>query len=199
MSKNIIEVKYIVIHHSGINLDKNDITGEKQWQSICKNHQKEWRQKFPWTIAPYHYGIGPKGDIFKGQDENFFCIHAGDDFYNFRSLAICFIGNFEESKLTMEALKVGANLVRDLMVKYGVKKENVLRHKDIIETQCPGKFFPWDSFKKLIEIEQWKFDALEFGKKIGLIKSEHNPYELVDIGTLLAVLKNFYEIIKRSE
>jgi len=197
INKNIIVHKFIIIHHSGILNEENDPTGEKMWNGILRNHQKEYKNKFPWSIAPYHYGIGIKGNIFKGQDENNFCIHAGDDFYNMRSLAVCFLGNFEIEIMNLNQLLAGVNLVKDLMRKYYIRVENVLRHKDIIQTQCPGKNFPWVKFSNnLLDIPQYKYDAIEFGLKLGLIKNYHSPDEEVDFGTLLTILKNFYKVIR---
>ncbi|HPB34646.1 MAG TPA: peptidoglycan recognition family protein, partial [Caldisericia bacterium] len=152
-----------------------------------------------WSISPYHFGIGKKGDIFNGQDENFFCIHAGDDYYNFRSLAVCFIGNFEVEEMNDNQLLSGVNLVKDLMKKYDISIEEILKHKDLIITQCPGKNFPWEKFtNKILDIPQYKYDSIEFGIKTGLIKNYHRPDEIVDFGTLLTILKNFYEVIKNG-
>jgi len=199
VNRNLIEHKYIIIHHSGVLNSENDLKGEKQWKAICKNYQKNWSKKYPWVTAPYHFGIGKKGNIFNGQDENSFCIHAGDDFYNYRSIAVCFIGNFEVEEMNDNQLLSGVNLVKDLMKKYDISIEEILKHKDLIITQCPGKNFPWEKFtNKILDIPQYKYDSIEFGIKTGLIKNSHRPDEIVDFGTLLTILKNFYEVIKNG-
>jgi len=193
----LIEVKYIIIHHTGtLNIQK-DPTGERVWNNILKNHQKEYKEKFPWSKAPYHYGIGPKGNIFKGEDEDKPCIHSGDDYYNQRSLGVSFIGNFEIEVMTPIQLFEGASLVKELMRKYEIPPERVLRHKDIVQTKCPGKNFPWEKFSKyLLDINSFKQNSIDFALKVGWIKNSHSPDEVVDFGTLLTVLKNFYDFLR---
>ncbi len=199
ISKNLIEVYFIVIHHSGVLNSEKDPTSINQWKSILKNHKKEFGKKYPWSISPYHFGIGKKGDIFTGQDENFFCIHAGEDYYNFRSLAVSFLGNFNIETMNDNQLNSGIDLVKDLMEKYKIPLERVLRHKDIVTTDCPGKNFPWERFSnKLVDIPQYKYDSIEFAYKLGWIKNLHSPDEPLDFGTFLTILKNFYEVIKNG-
>ncbi|MGC8943901.1 MAG: peptidoglycan recognition protein family protein [Caldisericia bacterium] len=199
MNKKLSEVKYIIIHHSGVINSDDDPTSEKMWISILNNHRKKYNDKFPWSKAPYHFGIGKKGNIFNGEDTENFCIHAGDDYFNYRSLAVCFLGNFNIEVLDENQLNAGIGLIKDLIKKYFILPSNVLKHNDIVTTDCPGKYFPWNILiNRLFGIPQYKYDAIDFALKVGWIKNYHDPSEPIDFGTFLIVLKNFYEGLKNG-
>jgi len=83
------------------------------------------------------------------------------------------------------------------MKKYDISIEEILKHKDLIITQCPGKNFPWERFiNRILDIPQYKYDSIEYAYKLGWIKSLHSPEELVDFGDFLTILKNFYKSIR---
>ncbi|MBI5525001.1 MAG: N-acetylmuramoyl-L-alanine amidase [Deltaproteobacteria bacterium] len=75
------------------------------------------------------------------------------------SIAVCFVGNFEESdSLTKVQYREGVALVKKLKERYGIAETGILMHKQIDSyerfkkdgrpsTACPGKFFP---YKKML-------------------------------------------------
>jgi len=142
-------IKYIILHHSATKVTGD---GSALADAIMLNHRRRWVASFPDYICDYHYMIGPSGKIFKGQPEEFPGWHATNYRVNLESIGICFLGNFEVAVMTKEQFSAGVNLIKDLVSKYGIKSENVLRHKDVVSdatglrnsTLCPGKNFPYE-------------------------------------------------------
>lgn len=187
--------EYIVIHHTGIKNSNED--PYLIWESIKKAHQSKYKSRFPWYVADYHFGISKDLRIFEGNPLDFPCFHCGDDYINFRSIAITFFGNFDLELFDKKQFELGVLVVSELLEKFNIKPENILKHSDIIKTNCPGKNFPFDEFKRRIKMNlnsiPWKRDVVKFAKDRGWIKGEHDFDEIVDMGTLLAVLKNFFD------
>ena len=130
------QIDSIVLHHRAGNGDV---------LSIHIQHQKQgW-----WGIG-YHYYIRKDGSIWKGRDEHWVGSHAGSlNDYNKHSIGICFEGNFETENMTDEQVKSGRELIADIKSRYSIKQ--VLGHKDIAATACPGKNFRW---KEILAAEQ---------------------------------------------
>ena len=60
---------------------------------------------------------------------------------NSDSIGVCFEGDYMTEEMPRAQLLAGADLIADLMDKYGVS--TVLRHRDVGDTNCPGDRFPW--------------------------------------------------------
>lgn len=189
--------EYIVIHHTGI---KNSLNADssKIWESIKRNHQSKYKERFPWYISDYHFAISKDLKIYNGHSLDYPCFHSGIDEINFKSISVAFFGNFNEELLDKKQFNLGVYLISDLVKRYSIKLEKFLKHNDLVNTSCPGKNFPFEELKKAIlkNLDQnlWKKESLNFALKKGWIKNEHDFQEIVDFGTLLTVLKNFYEL-----
>ena len=116
----------IVLHHRA---------GSGDVLSIHIQHQKQgW-----WGIG-YHYYIRKDGSIWRGRDEHWVGSHAGSlNDYNKHSIGICFEGNFETETMTDAQVEAGRELIEDIKRRYTIKQ--VLCHRDIAKTACPGKNF----------------------------------------------------------
>ncbi|HQJ56139.1 MAG TPA: hypothetical protein PLH46_00725, partial [Caldisericia bacterium] len=87
--------------------------------------------------------------------------------------------------------------ISDLVKRFNIKYEKILKHSEIVNTSCPGKNFPFEELKKKVVSnvnDEWKKDSLIFAEKRGWIKSEDKYDEGIDMGTFLTVLKNFYDL-----
>jgi len=88
-------------------------------------------------------------------------------------------------------------MISDLVKRFNIKYEKILKHSEIVNTSCPGKNFPFEELKKKVVSnvnDEWKKDSLIFAEKRGWIKSEDKYDEGIDMGTFLTVLKNFYDL-----
>jgi len=75
--------------------------------------------------------------------------HAGVRLYNQVGIGICLVGDFDNHKPTKRQLDALVELVNYLCATYRIPRRNILRHGDIKNTKCPGKYFPFDElFRK---------------------------------------------------
>ncbi|MBI3948533.1 MAG: N-acetylmuramoyl-L-alanine amidase [Armatimonadetes bacterium] len=106
----------------------------------------------------YHYVILPDGEVQPGRPERAVGAHARHE--NRHSLGVCLIGNFSSdanprgargparpSEAQMRALE---GLCRRLMRQYAIAPERVLRHSDVVRTECPGDRFPFAAFREML-------------------------------------------------
>jgi len=102
-----------------------------------------------WSAIGYHYvicnGQDQKGKYLEYKDgaiesgRNLDKIGAHARGYNSSSIGICLIGKGDYTQMQLLSLKV---VVSDLMLKYDVKKENVIGHREIkgVTKSCPTGF-----------------------------------------------------------
>lgn len=127
----------VVIHHAA---------GNGSVEDIHKLHlANDW-----WGIG-YHYYIRKDGTIYRGRPEKFVGSHAGsNNDYNSHSIGICFEGNFEVETPTEAQINAGRWLVSDIKSRYEIKE--ILGHKDLTATVCPGRNF---DIGKLLYQTKW--------------------------------------------
>ncbi|OGW87887.1 MAG: hypothetical protein A3A81_05610 [Omnitrophica bacterium RIFCSPLOWO2_01_FULL_45_10b] len=143
---NVRSWQYIVIHHSA--------THEGSALTIDALH---YRRGFENGLG-YHFlidnGTAGKraGQIEAGprwvkQMDGAHCNASG---MNEHGIGICLIGNFSERYVSDDQLNSLVLLVNALRKHYRIPMSRILRHGDVPgkNTECPGKFFPWDEFKR---------------------------------------------------
>lgn len=138
--------KYIVIHHTA--------SKHASVESIHEEHVKRKDANGnPWLGIGYHFVIGNGQGMNDGEIEPTFRwrqqlqgAHAGskDPVYNKQGIGICLVGNFENHEPTPGQLVSLKKLVRAMKAKYRIDSKNVIGHRDVRATECPGKLFPMD-------------------------------------------------------
>lgn len=123
----------LIIHHSA----SKDLTPE----AIHKMHIDKG-----WTGIGYHFYIKKNGKIYRGRDENIIGAHAKGS--NKDTLGICLEGNFEEEEIDDIQKQALINLSTYLSLKYDIS--NILGHRDVYKTLCPGEKFPFKEVKESI-------------------------------------------------
>jgi len=68
--------------------------------------------------------------------------HAGKQEYNQHGIGICLVGNFQETSPSAAQLAAVRRLVATLKHEYTIPTGNVIAHRDVKATECPGKHFP---------------------------------------------------------
>ena len=124
------EPTILVYHHTAI----KSISPE----DIDKLHKNKG-----WKGIGYHYYIRKDGTIYKGREDNAEGSHIKG--YNKESIGICVEGNFEEEYLSNEQIESLKNLSVYICLKYNIK--DILPHKELGKTLCPGKNFPLEEIK----------------------------------------------------
>lgn len=124
------EPTILVYHHTAIkNISPEDID---------KLHKNKG-----WKGIGYHYYIRKDGTIYKGREDEDEGSHVKG--YNKESIGICVEGNFEEEYLSIEQINALKKLSVYICLKYNIK--DILPHKELGNTLCPGKNFPLKEIK----------------------------------------------------
>jgi N-acetylmuramoyl-L-alanine amidase len=90
-----------------------------------------------WGDIAYHYLIGPSGQIYEGRDVSF----QGDSGTTYDldgRLLVCMIGSFTEQLPEAVAMQSMVALVADQLNKHGLKPADVVTHRMVAATDCPG-------------------------------------------------------------
>ena len=161
------KVKFIIVHHSATPRDKTT------FESIKKYHVEV--RKF-WDIG-YHWVILGDSTLKQGRSEEYIGAHAKG--VNFESVGVCVVGNFEIEQPTRQQLETLELVLNQLMRKYNVSPVNVLGHRDVANTLCPGKnLYEW--------LKDWK--------KRQILNNSNYLDEIINL--LKEVLKRLEELRK---
>lgn len=132
--------RYIVIHHSASD-SGNAATIGKYHKNV-----KGWVNGLG-----YHFLIGNGNGSKEGQIEvgdrwmeQIDGAHAGNDKYNRYGIGICLVGNFEDRYPSKKQISSLVYLVDYLQNRCNIPKENVVLHKSVRKTVCPGRYFPYN-------------------------------------------------------
>jgi len=117
----------IIIHHSA--------SGDVSAATI-----HGWHLARGWSGIGYHFVIRQNGNIEAGRPVDVIGAHSGPQ-GNGDSVGICLAGNFMEYAPTEAQLQSLIQLVAYLRELYKASLE-VMRHKDVAATECPGDLFP---------------------------------------------------------
>ncbi len=164
--KEAREWRHIVIHHTASSRDSIE--------SIHEAHLKRG-----WEGIGYHFVIGNGSGMKDGEIEPTFRwktqmhgAHAGNEEYNQHGIGVCLVGNFEDSNPSAAQLASVKRLVGVLKGQYGIKTANVVGHKTVKATACPGKNFPLTEVslsESLPSLAENSADDLQ------LVTAERNP------------------------
>jgi hypothetical protein len=135
---------------------------QRKWEGILIHHSatpngnlaqfdKYHREVNHWLMVGYDFIIdngdgGPDGRIetterWKQQIQG---AHAGVGLKRFNDhwVGICLVGDFNETRPTRAQMESLKRLVRFLQAYCGIQNENIRFHRDVRDTDCPGKLFP---------------------------------------------------------
>lgn len=133
----------VIIHHAVSNGDVSSAT----------IHQ--WHLERGWSGIGYHYVIRYGGNVERGRPENTVGAHAGPD-ANSDSIGICLAGNLSVHEPTKAQMETLVWLIKGILKRLG--KLKIIGHKDVMNTECPGKNFPWSKLWQLLESEETSDD-----------------------------------------
>ena len=131
----------IILHHS---LTKDSKT--VSWPAIRRYH----KHVLGWEDIGYHYGI----ELIEGEYEILIGRFEGEQGahtkgYNFGSIGICMVGNFDLFPPIEDQRNIALVLCRDILKRCGWKKDMIFGHSEFAPWKsCPGKEFDMVKFRK---------------------------------------------------
>lgn len=142
------QIKKIVLHHTASNNEGDERDAISKMRATYLYHTLSRG----WGDIGYHYVIGPNGEIFEGRAGGDYVVGAHALCSNIGSVGIALMGNFQTEIPNKEQIAASVNLVNYLAQKYGIDTQkssvfhgqllpNVIGHKDVRATACPGQFF----------------------------------------------------------
>ncbi len=169
LPRNTRDIKYIIIHYTGM---------QSEVEAIKKLSDTK-------SKVSCHFLINKKGSVIKMVPERFIAWHAGKSSWKkLKSLNKFSIGieltNFGHSfgykKFPKKQIFSLIKILKFLIKKYKIPKDNILGHSDIapLRKKDPGEKFPWENLsKKNISIwHNFKKDYLKKNRRINTSKKE---------------------------
>lgn len=167
-----------------------------------------WHRQRGWSGLGYHAIIRRDGTIEGGRPLETVGAHAGAA-HNHDSIGICLTGDFMQYQPSPPQLDSLQRLVDYLEHRYETKLE-VLRHKDVAATDCPGCLFPWPASSWTLTIPgsdlagsgsvppAWQESLVEKARTLNLITGNHRPEDLAPKWFVLAVGLNIIKEVSRN-
>ena len=138
LSRNKKQIKFIIIHYTGMKKQSDAI------KRLCNYKSK----------VSSHYFIKNNGEVLNLVPDLYTAWHAGESIWKkYKSLNKYSIGieinnpghDNKYKKFYTKQIKSLIKLLRILIIKYNIKKQNILGHSDISPNRKkdPGEKFPW--------------------------------------------------------
>jgi|GEM_PF-6784157 len=133
----------IIIHHTG---EAKETTPEQEQMGLLSAQGAHTKLKH-WGDFAYHYAVGLSGKIYEGRNPAF----RGDSNTQYypnnkdrshtpeHHLLITVIGNYELQEMTEATRRSLSQLISANLSRYGLSSNDVISHKDVAYTGCPGK------------------------------------------------------------
>lgn len=131
----------IIEHHASGKTCMTDAEAEDVIRSYHNSHIAKGNRGID-----YNFLVAGNGSVFKGRGLEYEGGHVLNDGksagMNARSVGICALGDFERNQMPQAQKDAIARLTRDVAQHYGIK--DIIKHKDVKATDCPGKNYPFD-------------------------------------------------------
>jgi len=148
-------------------IGKLDVALGRRWHYVVVHHSysdfgsarviDQWHKARGWLGVGYHFVIGNGNGSPDGAIEATFRwerqihgAHAGVREYNQHGIGICLIGDFERDYPSPRQVASLVSLVSYLQERCNIPVSNVLLHRHVKATSCPGTRFPYFEFISLL-------------------------------------------------
>ena len=139
---------YVVIHHSAT-ADSKTVS----WQAIRRYHMNDLR----WSDVGYHFGlerIDNRYEVLLGRMPDRAGAHCKQQSMNFKSLGMCFVGNFDFAPPDAAQWELGVRLCASICNVLNLDVSHVVGHRDYASYKtCPGRLFDMGQFRSDILLE----------------------------------------------
>lgn len=142
----------IILHHASGKTPKTKAEEEQLVRDYHQMHINKGNRGID-----YNFLVGPLGNVYKGRGLEFeggHVLNSGKSAgMNARSIGICALGDLEKNQMPAAQKEALKRLTRDVARHYDIT--DIIPHKAVKNTDCPGKNYP------LAEIKAYALDAGE--------------------------------------
>lgn len=188
--KRTSKILFLVIHYTS---NRGD---------TAKNNAVYFAREITRTSAQYFVD---ETEIWQSVPDDRIAWHCGADTYyhpecrNYNSIGIEICMNDKNGRIRQGSIELAAKLTRELMDKYSIPAERVLRHYDVTHKDCPAPMVDspalWAEFKKMLEVKTvtkdkpaaWAKDAWERATDAKIVDGTR-PYDQLTRQELVVVL-----------
>lgn len=128
-------IEKITIHHSGSSIT---VTGQSATARRIENIRRDHRNGKGWADIAYHLVVDRAGRQWEARDLGQQGAHAGDFELNRGNIGVMLLGDFEQQEPSIQQLESLDLLLQELLKTYGLDREDVVGHRDLRATLCPG-------------------------------------------------------------
>ena len=136
------KIEYIVVHWVG-NPGTSALQNRNYFNNLAKTHT---------TYASAHYIVGLDGEVIRCIPDEEVAFHRGNYDMNRKSIGIENCHPDWEGKFNDKTYKSLIELIRELMRKYNISIDRVIRHYDVTKKDCPLYYVKhqeaWEQLKK---------------------------------------------------
>lgn len=168
--------QFIVVHHTAVSYNQNPA------QFVATNNYHK-SQGFPISslgyYIGYHYLIEKNGDIYKPREDTDIGAHTSQDSMNYKSIAVCFTGNFDIEEPTLEQIQSALAVIESVQKKYNIPDSKVKPHRFWAPKSCWGSKMSDDIMDDLRRrlMSPWAVPAFRAAARYGF--SSQNPREII--------------------
>jgi len=186
---------WIVVHHTAVSYDKNP----SQMSATNVFHKgKGFPKSSLGFYVGYHAMVEKDGRIIITRKDGDVGAHTSQDMMNWKSVAICFTGNFDMEEPTIEQCKAALSWIRGKMSSLNISAERVKPHRHWAPKTCWGSKVPDDIISylenRLMEVEdkpsEWAVPSFAKAAKLGM--SDNEPQEVVATSRMRFILNKLY-------
>lgn len=181
-------IKQIIIHHSAT--DPN-WTIDKSEDVINKSHATTFNNPDSFgNHIQYHYVIAKDGTSRATRDTESTGWHCGNLEINKTSIGVCLLNDFRFNQLELPQRSRFVILLKDLVAKYNITRDNIKCHRDIVATQCP--VVSQDIIDEILNevysdnVADWALESWNKAKEKGIVKD--NPKDVITKEQLIVLL-----------
>lgn len=192
-SKNV--PSWIAVHHTAVSYDRNP----SQLSATNTFHKgKGFPKSSLGFYVGYHAMVEKDGRIIITRKDSDIGAHTSQDMMNWKSVAICFTGNFDIEEPTLAQCKAALSWIRGKMESLKIPADRVKPHRHWAPKTCWGSKVPDDIISYLEQRtmvaeqtpSEWAVASFEKAAKKGF--SDSKPQEVIGEPRLRFILNKLY-------
>lgn len=124
--------EYIALHHAAA-------------KKCSAKQVDEWHKNNGWSGIGYHFFVRKDGSIYRGRP--LWAVGAHVSGKNESSVGICVEGDYSEEKTMPRAQMLSVAELLSYIKAFHYPNAQIVRHKDIGASDCPGRYYPFEKIK----------------------------------------------------